>query len=244
MKIIGIDLAWKSKKNTSALAIGELNGDMFRIDIVHEALAGLDAIVNVVEQEGDVQGVAIDAPLVIINRSRQRSCERELSKVYGDRRASCHASNLSLYPEPTSCTLSRRLQKKGFKHLMPPGRGQWQLECYPHPAIIEIFGLSERLAYKKGKVAEKRQGQANLAKHIKSLEESQTLRLKIGSGAGQFLSEERIFTNKGMKLQENEDALDSILCAYIGALYARSVPYQVFGSIETGYIYVPQQKCI
>ena len=54
MKIVGIDLAWNSENNTTALAIGDLNGDMFRLDIVHEALAGLDEIVDVVHQEGDV----------------------------------------------------------------------------------------------------------------------------------------------------------------------------------------------
>ncbi len=244
MKIVGIDLAWKSENNTTALAIGELNSDMFRLDIVHEALAGLSEVVDVVHQEGDVQGVAIDAPLIITNQSGQRSCERELSRVYGGRWASCHASNLTLYPNPNSSTLSRRLQEKGFKHLIPPNSGRWQLECYPHPAIIEIFGLSKRLPYKKGKVADKKEGQANLARHIKSLEKSQTLRIKIEKGAEQFLSEETIFSNRGVKLKKNEDALDSILCAYIGALYARFGPEKTFGSIETGYIYVPQQKCI
>lgn len=244
MKIVGIDLAWQSENNTTALAIGGLHGGMFRIEIVYEALAGLDEIVDVVHQEGGVQGVAIDAPLIITNQSGQRLCERELSKVYGGRGASCHSSNLTLYPNPTSLTLSTRLQEKGFKHLMPAVRGRWQLECYPHPAIIEIFGLSERLPYKKGRVAEKKQGQANLAKHIKSLEESQTLRLKIEKGAEQFLNEKRIFSNKGADLKKNEDALDSIICAYIGALYASSVSEKTFGSIETGYIYVPQQKCI
>jgi len=241
---VGIDLAWKSQNNTTALAIGELVGDMFQVDIVHEALAGLDEIVDVVYQEGDVQGVAIDAPLIITNQLRSRSCERELSKEYGGRGASCHPSNLNLYPRPTSFILSSRLQEKGFKHLIPPNRGRWQLECYPHPAIIEIFGLSYRLPYKKGTVAEKQRGQANLAKRIKSLEESQILRIKIEKGAEQFLSERRIFSNKGLKLKKNEDGLDSILCAYIGALYARSVSAKTFGSIETGYIYVPQQKCI
>jgi len=217
---------------------------MFRIDIVYEALAGLDEILDIVHQEGDVQGVAIDAPLIITNQSGARSCERALSRVYGARWASTHSSNLTLYPNPSSATLSRRLQEKGFKHLSCSNGGRWQLECYPHPAIIEIFGLSKRLPYKKGSVAERKQGQSNLARYIKSLEESQTLRIKLEKGAEQFLSEETIFSNRGVKLKTNEDALDSILCAYIGALYARFGPEKTFGSIETGYIYVPQQKCI
>jgi predicted RNase H-like nuclease len=57
-------------------------------------------------------------------------------------------------------TLSRQLVRQGFQHL---GRKKWQIECYPHPAMIEMFRLDRRLAYKKGQVAERRAGQKRLA---------------------------------------------------------------------------------
>ena len=46
-----------------------------------------------------------------------------------------------------------------------------------------------------------------------------------------------------LRLKQNEDALDSIVCAYIGALYAIMAPHKSFGNTDTGYIYVPQVKC-
>lgn len=244
MKIAGIDLAWRSDKNTTAVAIGAQRGEVFRLEAVHEAIAGLDAIVELIEHAGEVQGVAIDAPLIVGNRSGHRICDRELSKAYGGRKVSCHACNLRLYPDPAGCGLSRRLQERGYGHLVPPGKGRWQLECYPHPALIEMFGLPERLGYKKGNVDEKKRGQAALATLIKSLQGSRTLRVEIGNQVGHFLYQRKIFANRGVKIKENEDALDAILCAYIGALYASSVFGQTFGSVDVGYIYVPRQKCI
>ncbi|MFC1580085.1 DUF429 domain-containing protein [Thermodesulfobacteriota bacterium] len=244
MKIVGIDLAWKSENTTTALAIGELDRDIFRIDRVCEAVAGLDEIIYRIDLEHEVRGVVIDAPLIIANKFGARPCEKALSRVYGARWASCHATNLTLYPNPSSSALSRRLQEKYFQHLSSPIRSRWQLECYPHPAIIEIFGLSRRLPYKKGSIDKKQQGQVNLARLIKSLEKSHTLKIKVENSAQQFLREEIIFSKRGVKLKQNEDALDSMICAYIGALYARFGQDKIFGSTETGYIYVPQRKCI
>jgi predicted RNase H-like nuclease len=117
-------------------------------------------------------GIAIDAPLIINNKSGQRECERLVSKEYGSRGASCHTSNLILYPNSESVELSKFLIERGYEHLQNIDRSKFQIECYPHPAIIEIFGLPKRLAYKKGKVLGKKQGQIKLAMFIKALENS------------------------------------------------------------------------
>ncbi len=244
MKIVGIDLAWQSEKNTTALAIGELEGNIFQICEIYHSLSSLDAIKNIINCEHNVQGVSIDAPLVINNHSGQRTCENELGKEYGGRKASCHTSNTKLYPNSRSVALSNYLLGKYFNHLGKPNSEKWQIECYPHPALIEIFGLYERLSYKKGAVSERKQGQINYSNYIRELTNSKVLKLKIDTLAEQYLIEESIQANSGSKVKENEDALDSIMCAYIGALYAISVPHKTFGTIEAGYIYVPKQQCI
>lgn len=244
MKIVGIDLAWQNEVNTTALAIGELEGNIFQISKIHQSLSSLGAIKNTINSEHNVQGISIDAPLVINNHSGQRTCEKELSKEYGSRWASCHTSNTKLYPNSPSVALSDYLLKNNFIHLGEHNSEKWQIECYPHPALIEIFGLSERLPYKKGKVSERKQGQINLSRYIRKLADSEVLKLTIDSSAEQYLIEESIQANSGSRVKKNEDALDSIMCAYIGALYAISVPQKTFGAIEAGYIYVPKQKCI
>lgn len=179
MNLIGIDLAWQSDKNTSAVAVGELKGAILSIHALKEDLGSVSEIVEFVGSYPDVRGIAIDAPLIINNITGQRSCEKELSQTYGARKASCHTSNLTLYPDAPSVGLSRMLADPGFAHLSSPDQSRWQIECYPHPAIIEIFDLPERHRYKKGHAAEKREGQIILAGLIRQLAESPVLKLSV-----------------------------------------------------------------
>jgi len=244
MKIIGIDLAWQSEKNTTALAVGKLTKNNFHICSINESLASLYAIKDTIKNEDNVQGLSIDAPLIINNATSQRPCELELSQEYASRYASCHASNTTLYPNAASTLLSNYLSEANFNHLGNPVIEHWQIECYPHPALIEIFDLPERLQYKKGNVPVRKQGQVNLANHLKSLENSNILKLTIDTASEIYLDEDHIRQQAGAALKRNEDALDSIICAYVGALYASMIPHKTFGNIDTGYIYVPKQQCI
>ena len=245
MKLSGIDLAWQSEKNTSAIAMGELSGNTLFLEQVYPAVRGIGELTLIIEGERDLVGIAIDAPLIIHNQYGQRECEKQLSREYGSRKAACHPANLDLYPDPSSVRLSDILVKRGYRHLQAPNHGMWQIECYPHPAIIEIFGLKERLLYKKGSVAQKRQGQVRLASSIKTLANSSVIRLAIDPGHNGTLEEDFIYSLRGKQLKQNEDALDSVVCLYICSLYARSVEASSsYGTVKNGYIYVPQLRCV
>ena len=244
VRLAGFDLAWKSEKNTTAASFGDLNGNYLHLTKVYPALRSLGELKSVIQSEDRLFGVAIDAPLIINNISGQRKCEKLLSMAYGGRGVSCHSSNLDLYPHPAGVELSLHLKGRGFQHLQNAATGKFQIECYPHPAIIEMFGLSERLAYKKGKVAYKKQGQTRLSRYIKALEKSRVISLVIGSEIEEYLEEEYIWSLTGAALKVNEDVLDSIVCTYIGALFAKQSTQTTYGSIEDGYIYVPEQVCI
>ena len=243
--IAGIDLAWRGQRNTSAVSIGRLDGGarVVVVQNVYPAIQGNADLVKKVQEHRPVDGVSIDAPLIITNPLGQRPCERQLSAEYGARHASCHASNLRLYPEASSVVLSELMSGLGFVHLGAAG-SKFQIECYPHPAIIEIFDLKKRLPYKKGKVTEKKEGQIKLSKLIRDLERSPVLKLRLMGEARGYSEEDRIRALSGRALKENEDALDSIICAYIAALYQVGVQHKIYGDLERGYIYVPQQKCI
>ncbi|MGF1713167.1 DUF429 domain-containing protein [Vibrio kagoshimensis] len=241
MKLAGIDLAWHGEKNPSAIAIGSLNGKSLKLERLEPAIFGMSEITSLIESETEIFGIAIDAPLVIENQTGQRDCEKSLSRDYGARKASCHTSNLSLYPDALSVNLSTSLASLGYQHLSSE---KWQIECYPHPAIIECFGLPERLAYKKGSVAEKKQGQSKLASFILSLQNSAVLSLQIPEEINMLLSESYIQSLKGAALKSNEDALDSIICLYIAGLYQLRAASVTYGDKDTGYIWVPQVKCI
>lgn len=121
---------------------------------------------------------------------------------------------------------------------------KWQIECYPHPAIIECFGLPERLAYKKGKISSKKSGQIALANYILNLEYSSVLKLKLPEHLKSLLSAHHIHSLKGNALKTNEDALDAIVCLYITGLYQTKVSGVTYGDFRRCYIWVPQVKCI
>lgn len=244
MKLVGFDLAWRSERNTTAAAFGDLNGRCLQLTDICPALSDLGEVKSVIQSEDTLFGIAIDAPLIINNKSGQRECERLVSKDYGRRGASCHTSNLNLYPNPESVELSRYLKERGYEHLQNAAKGKFQIECYPHPAIIEIFGLRQRLAYKKGRISNKKQGQIQLSRYIKALGKSRVISLIISEEWRKFLEEEHIRSLTGTVLKFNEDVLDSIMCLYICALFAISSAHTTYGSITDGYIYVPKQKCI
>ncbi len=241
MKLAGIDLAWNGEKNPSAIAVGCLINNELSLQILEPKVLGLSAILDLITNQKGLSGIAIDAPLIIENDSGQRECEKALSRDYAGRKASCHASNKSLYPNSLSVNLSLYLNKKGFQHLADE---QWLIECYPHPAMIECFALPERLVYKKGKVADKKVGQIALARYILALESSNVLALKIPSELRYFLSESHIQSLKGKGLKSNEDALDAIICLYIAGLYQKKVASVTYGDSNQGYIWVPCVNCI
>lgn len=243
MKLAGIDLAWNIDKNNSAMAIGELSEKELSISALFSNLKGTNQIIS--KFDDDIRGVAIDAPLIIKNKSGQRQCERELSRAYGCKGAGCHSTNLGRFPGSMTVKFSSQLQ--GFKHRGNPYEDKFQIEVYPHPAIIEMFGLNKRLLYKKGGVAVRREGQIALSNHIKSLKNSKFLKLNIEDSIQRQLKANYILSLNGQSLKNNEDALDSIICLYICALYIKddSRHDHTFGieSVDNGYIYVPRVDC-
>jgi predicted RNase H-like nuclease len=243
MRLAGIDLAWKSDTNTTAVAIGDLEGRNLRVNRIEPAIPSLDRLEAMVREEVGLVGVAIDAPLIINNESGQRECERSLSAHYSRQKISCHSTNLLRYPNARSVKLSSYLYESRFEHLQSISEGKFQIECYPHPAIIEIFGLPERLKYKKGKVSDKKHGQMELAVYILALKKSRIASPSIDKKLQKFVSAKYIESLAGAALKTNEDVLDSIICLYVGALFAMSEPHQVYGCQESGYIYVPTQIC-
>ena len=241
MLLAGIDLAWQSTKNPSAIAIGQLTNNHISVIALHMGIIGTGTVIKTLTSIEGLKGIAVDAPLIINNWNGQRICEKELSSVYGSRGASCHTSNRKLYPNPSSVYLSEQLQEVGFSHLVGH---KWQIECYPHPSIIEIFGLSQRLKYKKGKVSEKKTGQRILAGFIHSLEHATILKMFIKGEMAAHLMSANIMGLAGKGLKMNEDALDALVCLYIAGLYSVGSPGRKFGSVEDGYIWVPRGVCI
>lgn len=241
MRLAGIDLAWNGDSNPSAIAVGLICERQLVLESLEPQMVGLNSIIDFLSTQNEINGIAIDAPLIINNEVGQRPCEASLNRDYRVKKAGCHPSNKSLYPDAFSVRLSSELTAQGFVHL---GETRWQIECYPHPTLIECFNLSERLLYKKGSVEDKRNGQIELAGFISQLADSDVLALKIPAKFQCHLSTEYIQQLKGRALKSNEDALDAMICLYIAGLYQRQVDSTTYGDAQDGYVWVPQVTCI
>lgn len=240
---IGIDLAWRSEKNPSGGAVLRGDRQSARLTDLTASLPSCQAVLSYIENHATGSTcVAIDAPLIMPNKTGQRPCESLISEQYGARHASCHSSNRSLYPEAASVHLASQLISRGFRHApeLKHLENQWvMLEVYPHPALIEFFRLPSIIKYKKGNIAQKRSGQRELQERLRELSFFAPP-LEFTPRLSGFLATD---TNslRGAKLKAHEDELDAIVCAYIAYYYWFWGPRGscVFGDVDSGYIILP-----
>jgi predicted RNase H-like nuclease/diadenosine tetraphosphate (Ap4A) HIT family hydrolase len=238
---IGVDLAWKSDQNPSGLAaaVGDSNGA--ELVEAQASAKGLDAVLAFVRAHlAEHTVIAIDAPLIITNKTGQRACERIVAKRFGRYKAGAHPSNLTLYPDPASVRLAGALARLGFVHpdtsMTLGDKPRVMIEVYPHPAMVVLFGLDERLRYKKGTVPDRRRGLARLGT---LLQERLTAGPPALSGIRRYLCDSA--TLSGQVLKAYEDLLDAVFCTYL-ALHARHYGVErneLIGDGESGYIVNP-----
>ncbi|NJN03854.1 MAG: DUF429 domain-containing protein [Leptolyngbyaceae cyanobacterium RM1_1_2] len=179
--------------------------------------------------------IAVDAPLLIPNPTGMRLPDRLLHQHFGRYHAGCYPANQNLPFYAAMREFTTALAQRGFAHATDcPAGERVMLEVYPHAASITLFGLSQILKYKKGKVAERRQGLAQLfeqqQQYFGKLEPHLELDFAIDT------------TQKGTALKALEDRLDALTCAYLAAYWSwhglrRNTLY---GDRQNGYIVVPK----
>jgi predicted RNase H-like nuclease len=106
------------------------------------------------------------------------------------------------------------------------------IEVYPHPAIIELLGLDERLKYKVSKLQKYWPGLADDKRREAVAQNLARLRTALDkriAGVADWLPSAKSFIKNGSMLCSKgyEDALDAIVCAWIGCefLAGRCVAY-------------------
>ena len=242
---IGIDLAWNVDRNHTGCAVLEGEGPNARLMARSTDVRSMRGVVEFIECHSTANTVvAIDAPLIVKNDTGQRPCETAIARRFGRFGASCHSNSLSRTPRPAGTRLVAELAQLGFRHQFELATatkqsGRWLFEVYPHPAMIVLFGLSRILRYKKGSVAEKRIGLAQLQQLVLAL-------ARAGRGLVETDELHRACAQdlealRGRLLKEYEDSLDAVFCAYLGYHCWRWGPArnEMFGDLADGYIVVP-----
>ena len=146
--VAGVDLAWGERRpdgvcviqadhrRARVAAVGLPRGD-------HELLAFLDQHIGKAPAL-----IAVDAPIVCPNASGARPVNRLTHVHFGRLHAGSHPANLTRCPRPPR--VAAKLVARGFA--IDANDGRVVAEVYPHPAMVRLIGLSERIAYKRGGV--------------------------------------------------------------------------------------------
>ena len=156
---VGIDLAWRRDCPHAAVAVTRGNAPATHLIAHCECLACPEETVELVVRHATANTViAVNAPLVIRNRTEQRLCEREVSRRFGRFGVSCPGANLSVDPHPASVPLRELLTWEGFRHAPPLdepelGAGRSLFEVHAQAAQIALFALRRVIDYKSGAYA-------------------------------------------------------------------------------------------
>ena len=242
---IGVDLAWRGDRNHTGIVVTRGDEDGARLVSYSVGITSiLSAAHFVAEHATHDTVVAIDAPLIMRNASGQRPCETMVGRRFGRFHASCHTSNLTLYPDPASVRSVDRLQTLGFRHDLDLANaklrnGRWLFEVYPHPAHVMLFGLERIIKYKKGARTQKLDGLKELQRHLQSLYGG--LPSLIATPELIALLGRDVDELRGSHIKHYEDILDALFCSYLAMHCWRwgSEKNEMFGDLTTGYIVVP-----
>ena len=245
MKFIGIDLGWTS--GFSGLCCLNWDHDQLTIlDLNHaqpleKIFDWLDAWVAPTESAL----IAVDAPTLIPNLTGTRLPDRLTHQYFGRYHAGCYPANLNRPFARRTVGFGLSLEQRGFIHaptIEPQQLGRYQIEVFPHPAMIHLFKLNRILKYKKGKLAQRSSELRKLRQYILQFLPAHAPPLSLSPSDLSLLPFLPLAdTITGKMLKAVEDQLDSLICAYIGAYwwYWGKQRNWVLGDANTGYIILP-----
>ncbi len=241
MKFIGIDLGWTSGASGLCCLNYESNQHLSLLDLDRKQPT-IDILNWIDDWTSSNQPalIAVDAPTLIPNDTGMRLPDKLTHKHFHRYHAGCYPANLKRPFAQRTIEFGLSLEAKGFTHaptLTPKTLGRYQIEVFPHPAIVNLFNLDRILKYKKGKLCDR---QTELLKlHQLILEILPTLEPKLD--CSQTLKPIPPSQLTGIALKTLEDQLDSLICAYVAAYwwYWGLERNWVLGDATTGYIVVP-----
>ncbi len=195
---------------------------------VHGSEPNIPALLAVCERIAGAMPnvIALDIPIGPQLITRRRAADRMVTSAYITRKAGTH-SPTATRPGPISKMLFEQLLACGFEWLHAKAAFSRNknfrvfIEAYPHPAIIELLNLEERLKYKVSKLQKywpnfnRNERWAAVAQNLTRLRAALDKRL---AGVADWLPSAKSLIKNGpaSRLKGYEDALDAIVCAWIG----------------------------
>lgn len=258
--VLGIDAAW-TEKNPSGVALVAEGPRGWHLVAVASSYAAFQALpikssttTNVFSRSraaaatmlstaealcGSLPSlVAVDMPLSREQIVGRRVSDNAISAHYGSKWASTHTPNLAR-PGPIGIALRDELEAAGYPLLTSTMTTPGLIEVYPHPALIELTSAPVRLPYKIARAhrywptAHPDERRSRILEQWSKIVDSLEIEVAGVKAAMASLGLE----NSGAALKAYEDALDAVVCAWVGirVLEGRAMP---FGD-DTSSIWVP-----
>jgi predicted RNase H-like nuclease len=253
--VLGIDAAW-TEKEPSGVALAVHDGLRWMLAAVSPSYAFFGQPPTLARARGSspdipillrsaetlsglpLDLIAVDMPLSHAPIVTRRASDQAVSLAYGGRWCGTHTP-IPERPGKIGETLTQGLKAAGYPLLTTEIVSRGVIEVYPHPALVELASAEKRLPYKISKIrdywpdrtpAERKKSLVDTWKSIILLLESEI------DGVSDALPLPTT-TARGHELKAFEDALDAVVCAWVGimALEGKAVP---FGD-ETSAIWIP-----
>ena len=250
MKFLGIDLGWKSQPS-GLCCLEWIDGQLQLLDLDRkEAIADILIWIDQRVKPDEPAIIAVDAPTLIPNDSGSRLPDKLSHKYFGRYHAGCYPANKNLPFAERTINFGLELESRGFAHaptIEAQKLSRYQIEVFPHPAIVNLFNLERILKYKKGRLNERRLELIKLQNYLLDILPSFSPPLRPLRLCGSFLLE---IPTTGAALKATEDKLDSLICAYVAAYwwYWGEQRNLVLGDVydglrlrTSGYIVIPQR---
>jgi len=235
---IGVDLAWaegsgtRLANETGLAAIAEA-GQVIEAGWTRGLDRTLEWITSTAGSAEDVL-VAVDAPLVVTNREKQRACEKQVGQRYGAWKVSANSTNLSS-PRLAGVELLAQLEWAGFTYANgwagSPAGGRHVFECYPYTTLVGVAELGyddERPRYKRKPAAvaaaEWRPLRARecdkLLRHLSRLAMADPpLDLRSHPASAELL--EQLSPSADAAYKHREDLIDALISAWTASFWHR-----------------------
>ena len=241
---VGLDLAWSAANRTGGAVIQD--GTLRAWSGVLTDDASIEAFIATHVPEDAPLVIAIDAPLRVPNEHGRRRADHEVSVAWGRFQAGAYPANRTLLAYGGVIrgeTLAARLvQRFGCVESAPipqRGAGRYLCEVFPHPAQVALFDLPRTLKYKRKPGRTPASVAAEFARYQQALAALATADPPL-TGQGSLVTIDA-GALRGRALQELEETLDAVTCAYVAwyAWHHGPARQRVYGSVAEGHILVP-----